>query len=90
MAKILIVEDDRDLGGMIVDWLRFEHYNVEIVYDGTEGWERLQSFEYDVIVLDWELPGIDGINMCKQYRARGGASLPVLGLSARQFRGQTA
>jgi DNA-binding response OmpR family regulator len=82
MAKILIVEDDLDLGGMVVDWLRFEHYNVEIVHNGREGLERLQTSEYDAIILDWELPGMDGIEVCRRFRSEGGSS-PIIMLTGK-------
>jgi two-component system, OmpR family, response regulator len=82
MAKILIVEDDRDLGGMVLDWLRFEHHNVEMVHNGQEGLERLQTSEYDCVVLDWELPGMDGIEVCRRFRS-GGGHTPIIMLTGK-------
>lgn len=84
MAKILIVEDDLDLASMVVDWLKFEHYSVELVYSGTEGLDRLQSSEYDAIILDWELPGITGIEVCQQFRAEGGTT-PMIMLTGKDL-----
>lgn len=82
MAKILIVEDDRDLGAMVVDWLTFEHHNVEIVHNGQEGLERLQISEYDAVILDWELPGLHGIDVVRQYRGGGGIT-PIIMLTGK-------
>ncbi len=84
MAKILVVEDDVDLAAMVVDWLKFEHYSVELVYSGTEGLDRLQSSEYDAIILDWELPGLTGIEICQQFRAEGGIT-PVVMLTGKDL-----
>lgn len=82
MAKILVVEDDVDLAGMIVDWLTFEHYTVELVYNGTEGLDRLHASEYDAVILDWELPGLTGIELCRGFRAAGGTA-PVIMLTGK-------
>lgn len=82
MAKILLVEDDVDLAGMVLDWLKFEHYNVELVYTGTEGLDRALGSEYDAIILDWDLPGVAGIEICKRLRAQG-ANTPVIMLTGK-------
>lgn len=77
MAKILIVEDDKDLSELICRWLENEHYTVDPVYDGSEGLSRSKAYQYDLLLLDWELPGITGIDILKAYRAQNGTS-PVL------------
>jgi DNA-binding response OmpR family regulator len=56
VAKVLIVEDDVSLGKMIRDWLVMEHHKVEIVTDGAEAQNMLKVYEYDILILDWELP----------------------------------
>lgn len=79
MAKILVVEDERDLATLIAGWLRRDHHLVEVVYDGNEAMHHLMVSDYDVIVLDWMLPGTNGVNVCQQYRANGGnASVIIL------------
>jgi DNA-binding response OmpR family regulator len=83
MAKILIVEDDRALSELIVDWLTSEKYMPEPVYDGTEGLERLQFYKYDVVILDWDLPGISGPKICQQFRDSGGQT-PILMLTGKK------
>lgn len=82
MAKILLVEDDRDLAGMVFDWLKFEHHLVEMVHDGQEGLELVQSYDYDIIVLDWELPNVSGVDILRQYRSGGGMT-PILMLTGK-------
>jgi DNA-binding response OmpR family regulator len=67
MAKILVVEDDEDVLKMISDGLRFEHYNVEAAQDGEEASAMLRTREYDMIILDWELPKLSGIEVCQKY-----------------------
>lgn len=72
MAKILVVEDDHSLALVIEDCLRLEHHNVEVAHDGPSALEKLNFFQYDAIVLDWNLPGLSGVELCKEFRATGG------------------
>ncbi|MFN8658572.1 MAG: response regulator transcription factor [Candidatus Obscuribacterales bacterium] len=72
MAKILIVEDEKDLATLISDRLTLEHHLVEVAHDGTTALEKLKASIYDVIVLDWMLPEVSGIDVCRLYRAQGG------------------
>src|SRR5215831_9636540 len=74
MAKLLLVEDDKGLAMMIGEWLNHEHHAVEIVHDGKEGMDRLYCSEFDVAIIDWELPGMSGVDICKNYRAGGGSA----------------
>lgn len=83
MAKILLVEDETDLSGAIKEWLSDEYHLVELASDGNEALSRLQSTQYDIILLDWMLPGLSGIELCKTYRA-GGGSAPVIMLTAKK------
>src|SRR5581483_4128673 len=67
---------------MVKDWLTFEHHMVETADNGKDGLEKLQYYQYDVIVLDWELPEMTGIEICKQFRSAGGKT-PVLMLTGK-------
>lgn len=80
MAKILVIDDDRELAGMVEDWLTFEKHDVEVVNTGFEGWNRIQSGEFELCVCDWDLPDLNGIDIVKRYRAAGGAT-PILMLT---------
>jgi DNA-binding response OmpR family regulator len=82
MTRILVVEDEEQLSVLVSDWLKEEHYVVEAVLDGDEALKRLSSDTFDLIVMDIMLPGVDGIEVCRQYRQTGGAA-PILMLSAR-------
>ncbi len=80
MPKILIVEDDVDLAEQMENWLRSQRYAVEKAATGTEALERLRFYQYDLILLDWNIPAPDGIEVCREYRDRGGKT-PILMLT---------
>lgn len=82
MAKILIIEDDLDLAQLIAQALRVDHHQVETVLDGRQGWERLNTYGYDLLVLDWNLPEMSGLDLCRRFRAAGG-DLSILFLTGR-------
>ncbi len=83
MAKILIVDDDQQLVEMIKLWFRKENHVVESADNGFEALNLMRSFGFDVIVLDWELPGLQGPDIAKKYRDEGFAT-PILMLTARK------
>jgi len=78
MAKILVVEDDPDVNRMICNALTFEHHTVESVDEGAAALSRLKAYEYDVVIIDWHLPQMSGIDVCKEYRTDGGAALMLM------------
>src|SRR5438045_7423697 len=80
--RILIVEDEAELADFIVRGLREEGFAVEHAADGERGWEAMQFGTWDLIVLDWWLPGEDGLTVLRRFRRSGGAA-PVLFLTAR-------
>jgi len=82
LAKILLVEDDVDLAMTIGDGLTAERHTVETFNDGLDGHDTLKMTEYDVIVLDWDLPGMAGIDILKNFRAAGG-NTPVIMLTGK-------
>ncbi len=82
MSKILVVEDERILANEIKEWLQHEQYVVELVHDGVSADQNLAVWKYDVIILDWMLPGISGLEVCKRFRAAN-ARTPILMLTAR-------
>jgi DNA-binding response OmpR family regulator len=83
MHKILIVEDDKDLRDSVEEWLKSEHYVVETAGDGSLAMDLLKFYEFDMIVLDWQLPLASGIDVCKTFRA-GGGTAPVLMLTGKK------
>src|SRR5579862_8845637 len=82
MAKILLVEDDLDLISRITKWLSLERHSVEAASNGQEALDLLRDVKYDLIILDWHLPGLSGIEVCKYYRSAGGKA-PVLMLTGK-------
>lgn len=82
MSKILIVEDDVDVRGMVVDWLKHESHLVEAAGTVSDAKGFLSTYEFDLIILDIELPDGSGFDICKSFRARGGTT-PILMLTGR-------
>jgi DNA-binding response OmpR family regulator len=72
MSKILLVEDDKDLAENVEDWLKHETYTVEVAHTAELASELLAEFYYDLLILDWNLPGLSGVDLIKKYRAGGG------------------
>jgi DNA-binding response OmpR family regulator len=82
MAKILLVEDDRNMSGTVEDWLKTLQYEVDVAYDGADGLERLLFYQYDAVILDWNLPKLSGLQVCQEYRSKGGKT-PILMLTGK-------
>jgi len=82
MTKVLIVEDDSILATTVGDALEFEHYMVETVGNGSKALEFLRTYSYDLLILDFDLPGMNGFDLCRTFRLEGGKQ-PVLMLTAK-------
>ena len=83
MAKVLIVEDDAETAELVKDWLTsMEHHRVEVVNNGSEALTAVKMFQYDVMVLDRQLPGASGMDICRAFRQNGGQT-PILMLTAK-------
>jgi two-component system copper resistance phosphate regulon response regulator CusR len=80
--RILIVEDEPDLADFVVRGLREEGFSAEHAADGESAFAAMGSGAWDLIVLDWWLPGENGLDVLRRYRGSGGAA-PVLFLTAR-------
>lgn len=72
MPKVLIVEDDLALVATIIDVLAPENLIVEHAANGQDALQLLTQFHYDLVLLDWHLPGMSGVEICQRYRAHGG------------------
>lgn len=79
---ILVVEDDTHLAGLLVSELRIEGYTVEAAADGINGLQMARSLNPDLILLDWMLPGLSGLDLCLRLRHTG-SNIPVIMLTAR-------
>jgi DNA-binding response OmpR family regulator len=80
--RILVVEDEAELADFVVRGLQEEGYLVEQAPDGERAREELEARPWDLVVLDWWLPGEDGLSVLRRYRGAGGTA-PVLFLTAR-------
>lgn len=80
--RVLLVEDDRKAARLVSKGLNEAGFLVDVAYSGEEGDEMADATDYAAIVLDWLLPGKDGIAFCRDLRARG-VSTPILMLTAR-------
>jgi len=83
MAKILLVEDEPDFSVLISHLLASEHHTVELADNGEAALELLGVYHFDCLILDWNLPGISGLEVCQKFRANKGVT-PILMLTARQ------
>lgn len=80
--KVLVVEDNAKLSSFLERALTEEGYTVEVVADGESALLQVAQGHYDLLVLDWMLPGVDGVEVCRSIRQRG-VTIPVLMLTAR-------
>ncbi len=80
--RILIVEDDQRISGVLRRYLTEHSYAVDVAFDGVEGLEAARSVGYDAIILDVMLPRMDGFAVCRELRNRR-VNTPVLMLTAR-------
>jgi DNA-binding response OmpR family regulator len=82
MSKILVVEDDKNLSTVLSMQLQHEGHVVEAAYDGNGAMRKLSDGSYELVILDWLLPDIPGIDICKLYRQKRGPT-PILMLTCR-------
>ena len=82
LLRILVIEDEKDMNRILVKGLESEGYLVDSCYDGRSGYDYLRMAEYDGVVLDIMLPGMDGFQIVEKIRNEG-IKTPVLFLSAK-------
>jgi len=80
-SRVLVVEDDRKISDLLLNYLRVDGYEATAVYDGREAVQQISQRAPDAVILDWMLPGLDGIGVCKAVRAF--SDVPILMLTAR-------
>ncbi len=81
-AHILLVEDEVKLARFVELELNSEGYEVRVAYDGMSGLSMAREAEPDLAILDWMLPGLTGVELCRRLRATG-SKVPVILLTAR-------
>mgnify|MGYP003399375992 FL=1 len=82
MSRILIIEDEEAIADLEKDYLELSGFEVEIRNDGEEGLQTAMSEEFDLIVLDLMLPGMDGFEICKHIREE--KNIPIIMVSAKK------
>lgn len=77
MTKILLVDDDLELGEALKDSFAEQGLSLEIATTGEDAVQLLETFDFDIILLDWNLPGINGLSVCRRYREANGCSYVI-------------
>ncbi len=81
--KVIIIEDNRDISELVTLHLSDLGIQVDAFYDGIKGWNSINNKQYDLIILDIMLPGMDGLEICKKIRQTSKAYTPILMLTSR-------
>src|SRR5512136_1116124 len=79
---ILVVEDETRIADLLRRGLMFEGFRVSVAGDGPQGLAVARDDPPDLVILDWMLPGLDGLEVCKRLRAAG--SVPIIMLTAKE------
>lgn len=82
MSRILIVEDENAIAELEKDYLELSGFEVEVANDGQTGLDKALSKDYDLVILDLMLPGVDGFEICRQVRAE--KNTPIIMVSAKK------
>ncbi len=80
--RILVIEDEERIAQFLKRGLIYEGYRVDVAYDGRSGLSMAREQPPDLVILDWMLPGMDGLEVCKRLRAAG--DVPILMLTAKE------
>ena len=83
MTKVLVVEDEMDVRDLLTLHLKREGYEVVACEDAEDGLSQFKNTQFDLIVLDWMLPKMSGLDFCKALRTQHGSTVPILILTAR-------
>lgn len=82
MSKVLIVEDELAIAELEKDYLEINEYEVEIATDGEQGLKQAMEEDFDLVILDLMLPGVDGFEICKKLRKE--KNIPIIIVSAKK------
>ncbi|GHU64839.1 DNA-binding response regulator [Clostridia bacterium] len=82
MSRILILEDEESIAELEKDYLELSGFDVEIDHSGDTGLERITNEDFDLLILDLMLPGIDGFDICKKVRET--KNMPIIMVSAKK------
>jgi DNA-binding response OmpR family regulator len=82
LVRVLVAEDDEGLRSVLERGLRENGYSVDVTGDGEKALQYLDTYEYEVAIVDWRMPKVSGLEVVQRLRRRG-SGLPVLMLTAR-------
>ncbi|HRC28551.1 MAG TPA: response regulator transcription factor, partial [Candidatus Saccharimonas sp.] len=80
--KVLVVDDERRIANSVKQGLEQEGYAVDVAYDGEDGYNTATNDDYDIVILDVMMPGLDGLAVAEKLRADG-KKMPILMLTAK-------
>ncbi len=80
--RLLIIEDEPGIAGFLKDGLEEEYFAVDLAYDGKSGLDMALTNDYDLLIVDWMIPALSGIEVCRQVR-KAGSLVPILFLTAK-------
>jgi len=80
--RLLIIEDEPGIAGFLKDGLEEEYFAVDLAYDGKSGLAMALTNDYDLLIVDWMIPALSGIEVCRQVR-KAGSLVPILFLTAK-------
>lgn len=83
MPQVLVLEDETDVRELLVLHLKREGYQVQSFEDAEEALDAFQKSKFDLLILDWMLPKMSGLDFCKKVRTEFKATVPILILTAR-------
>lgn len=78
MTKLLLVEDEKEFAAAVKDWLTAQGYIIDCAHTGPEALSCLKTGSYDLVILDLNLPGLSGIDVCRTYRMHGGQAPMIM------------
>jgi two-component system OmpR family response regulator len=81
-ARILVVEDEENLAKFVQMELSYEGYDVSVAHDGLSGLMAARDQQPELVLLDWMMPGLSGVEVCRRLRATG-AAMPIILLTAK-------
>ncbi len=80
--RLLIIEDEPGIAGFLKEGLEEEYFAVDTAFDGKTGLDLALTNDYDLLIVDWMIPGINGIELCREVR-KAGSQVPILFLTAK-------
>ena len=79
--RVVVVEDDTKIAQLLVDYLVLENYQAIVFHNGQQAFEYLQNNTVQMLILDWMLPGMDGLSLCQAIRSK--SDIPIMMLTAK-------